>query len=192
MNEPNRFIPMRTARFLVDLLLAPSLAVWAQPLTLTVSAPTTSSVYAQQRIDLLSGFVATTGGFEAKIKLPEATAGRWSVPLLWTPYQRNNNGITGMVGIHTHVLPTGDVLSWEGHNINTLANPSLHTSHAYVWNSNPRAQITWQFGYPNIYTHTPTTTTATSSVVVTPSCQTVNYWWLADIIQMVWSIEPLA
>ena len=136
--------------FFLCLLLASTSAMLAQPLTAQVSSPTTASVYAQQQIDLLAGFEATTGGFEAKIKLPEVTAGRWSTPLLWTPYQRTNNGITGMVGIHTHVLPTGDVLSWEGHNDN--ANQG-HLSHAYVWNTNPNARITSNYNYPNIYSH---------------------------------------
>ena len=57
------------------LLLASTSAPLAQPLTVQVSSPTTASVYAQQRIDLLPGFEATSDGFEAKIKLPEATAG---------------------------------------------------------------------------------------------------------------------
>ena len=39
-------------------------------------------MYAQQRIDLLPGFEATTGGFEAKIKLPEVTAERWSARVI--------------------------------------------------------------------------------------------------------------
>ena len=107
---------------------------------------------------MLPGFSATTDGFEARIKLLETQAGRWSAPQKWTPYQRYLNStppagsastdITGLVGIHTHVLPNGKVLSWEGHNDNTLADPTKHDSHAYAWDP--------------VQVHTSTTTTRTA------------------------------
>lgn len=127
---------------------------YAQNLVEVRNAVTTDNVYAQQRIELLTNFETTTVGFKAEIKLPEATAGRWSAPLLWTPYQRAGTGtpITGIVGIHTHVTPDGKVLSWEGHNSNTQANTNTHTSHAYVWNPNLNSRNGNQF-YPNVYSH---------------------------------------
>jgi hypothetical protein len=124
----------------------------AQPanpgLRVASSSPAGPSLYAQELIDLWPGFEATSGGFEAAIHLPEATAGRWSHPLRWTPYARNatrpgnpDPTITGMVGIHTHVLPNGNVLTWEGHNKDTFGqNTRDCTSHAYIWHSNPAAQ----------------------------------------------------
>ena len=130
---------------------------YAQPVTATASTPTAASIYAQQRIDLLSGFEATTGGFEAKIKLPETDGGKWSHSLPWTSYIRpianGGNGIDeGMVGIHTHVTPDGKVLTWEGHNSDTAEDPAKHTSHAYTWNPNPAGQY-GSLVYPKVYLH---------------------------------------
>ena len=145
---------MKSTQLCIVLLgLFPRVAT-AQAVTETRNAPTTTSVYAQQRIELQPGFSTTTSGFEAVIKLPESTAGRWSRPLLWTDYERGGNGtgITGLVGIHTHVLPNGKVLSWEGHNADTYANPAFHTSHAYVWNSNPSVRSGGRV-YPMVYEH---------------------------------------
>jgi hypothetical protein len=134
----------------------------AQPVTVTTNTPTSANLYAQQIINLEPGFEATTGGFEAKIKLLESVAGRWSVPLLWTTYQRylntppndipagyTQNSVTGMIGIHTHVTPDGNVLSWEGHNDNTV---SSHVSHVYTWNPNLYARNGNQV-YPMLYAH---------------------------------------
>lgn len=154
------------------LLVAGALALGNGPLAYaqivnvheTRSGPTTASVYAQQSIDLTGNFEATTSGFEAKIKLPEADGGRWSAPLLWTTYQRYldpmitpppntpRNTVTGMIGIHTHVLPNGKVLSWEGHNDDEHKQPSTGAvlSHAYDWNPNPNSRNGSQF-YPNVY-----------------------------------------
>lgn len=62
-------------------LLAPLVAA-AQNSYEMRDRPATANVYAQQQIDLLAGFEATADGFEAKIKLPEATAGRWSARVI--------------------------------------------------------------------------------------------------------------
>ena len=138
--------------------------VCAQQPYVVASGTATASIYAQQQIELVAPFEATTNGFEANTRLPEATAGRWSKPLLWTPYQRYLNstpppGIsktveTGMIGIHTHVLPNGKVLSWEGHNddyhINTGTGAVL--SHAYEWNPDPNATH-GTLVYPHVYDH---------------------------------------
>jgi hypothetical protein len=148
------------------ILMLPAASVVAQPVTATVSVPTTANIYAQQQIDLLPGFETTTAGFEARIKQPEATAGRWSAPLLWTDYKRyadlntvlppntSRNDVTGMIGIHTHVLPNGKVLSWEGHNDDSHVQPTagVMMSHAYDWNPNPSGQNGTQV-YPNVYSH---------------------------------------
>ena len=56
--------------------------------------------------------------------LSSATVGSWSSPMPWGPAGH------AFVGIHTHVLPTGRVLSWEGHN----ANHHDTQADAYVWN----------------------------------------------------------
>ena len=137
-------------------MLAGSSASAQNPIE-TRNGVTSLSVYAQERIDLLPGFEATAGGFEAKIQRPEAVAGRWSAARPWTTYVRptdhGGRGEVGMVGIHTHVLPNGHVFSWEGHNRNTFAlGAHSSTSHAYSWNPNPRAA---QNGltYPNVYSH---------------------------------------
>lgn len=134
-----------------------TLPSWAQPATVQVYTTTSNSIYAQQRIDMLPGFEATSGGFEAKIGQPGYVAGLWSTPLPWTPYVRpaseGGNGRAGLIGIHTHVLPDGKVLSWEGHNLNTFANPSLHTSHAYTWDSNKSSRTASGDAYPNVYDH---------------------------------------
>ena len=125
-------------------------AVQAQTGVVTASGPTTASIYAAQRVDLLPGFVCTTAGFEAGVKLADLTGGRWSAPRLWTSYARTTNGpVTGMIGIHTHLLPSGKVLSWEGHNDNLNQG---HLAHAYEWNPNPTAQI-GSLRYPNLYAH---------------------------------------
>lgn len=130
------------------------------PASNSSATSTTASIYAQQQIDLLDGFSTTTDGFEARIKRSDAAGGRWSVPRRWTDYRRKydpNNvnsdaTITGMIGIHTHVLPNGKVLSWEGHNDDTFSNQIPHTSHshAYEWNPNPYAQ-NGSYTYPNVY-----------------------------------------
>ena len=57
------------------ILITASLA-GAQPFRVTASTPTTTSLYAQERISLMPGFQAVTGGFEAKIKFPESVGGR--------------------------------------------------------------------------------------------------------------------
>ena len=133
-------------------------AVQAQQWDVTVP-PTPSpagNLYAQNTINMMPGFQATTPGFEAKIKLPEATAGRWSSPLLWTPYPRGGAGtpITGMVGIHTHVLPSGKVLSWEGHPDQATggSGTAMAQTHAYEWNPDPNARMS-TLTYPNVYVH---------------------------------------
>ena len=142
----------RTTVSLIALLLALLVATaYAQPLTIQTNQYTTS-LYAQQQIDMLPGFEATATGFEAKIKLPEAQCGRWSDARLWTPYARAGTGTprTGMIGIHTHVLPSGNVLSWEGHN-DDVHMPGMGMSYAYGWNPNPNGQNAGQV-YPNVYT----------------------------------------
>ena len=140
---------------------------YAQPVNLVVPNPAVAgNLYAQQQITMGAGFSATTPGFEARIKLPEATAGRWSTPLLWTDYKRyadlattppNNldpNAVTGMIAIHTHLLPNGKVLSWEGHNDDKHVNagPGIVLGHAYEWNPNPFSQNGSQ-AYPYVYNH---------------------------------------
>lgn len=151
---------MRTAQIVTGAIAFLALpAALAQNLTQTRTGYNSVNVYAQQRIDLVSTATPTvtafeaSAGFEAVIKLPEATAGRWSAPARWTDYRREgaNTAITGMVGIHTHVLPNGYVFSWEGHNLDTKAagNASC-TSHAYAWNPNPGARL-GSAVYPNIY-----------------------------------------
>ena len=137
-------------------LLAGSPAM-AQNQVETRNGVTTAGVYAQQQIDLLPGFAATTSGFEAKIQRPENVAGRWSVSRPWTTYVRpaseGGTGEEGLVGIHTHVLPNGNVFSWEGNNRNTLALPDPScTSHAYSWNPNPSARQ-GRYAYPRLYSH---------------------------------------
>ena len=114
---------------------------------------TTTNIYAQEHIEMGVGFSATTAGFEAKIRMSAEVAGRWSAPLPWTDYQSPQQGAPrGMIGIHTHVLPNGKVLSWEGHNdddhVNTGTGAIL--SHAYEWNPNPNARNGTQ-AYPNVY-----------------------------------------
>ncbi len=100
-------------------------------------------------------FEATTSGFKAEIKVPADKGGQWSAPVRWTDYERGGlgTGITGMIGIHTHLLPNGNVFSWEGYNIDTKAagNASC-TSHAYAWNPNPSANDGAHI-YPYVYDH---------------------------------------
>ncbi|GAA3931812.1 galactose oxidase early set domain-containing protein [Hymenobacter algoricola] len=143
-----------TRRILILLsLLSVAAGAQAQQITLQASTPTTTNLYAQERIDLLPGFEATTAGFEAKIQLPESTHGKWSRPLLWTPYKRTNAAVTGMIGIHTHVLPNGKVLSWEGHNDNFhMPGATTVMSHAYDWDPNPAAR-NGSDRYPDVYRH---------------------------------------
>ena len=88
--------------------------------------------------------------------LPAATGGRWSAKRLWTSYERAGlgTGVTGLVGIHTHVLPNGKVLSWEGHNDDqhSQPGPGLILSHAYEWNPSLSGRNGSQI-YPDVYTH---------------------------------------
>ena len=153
---------MRNSYLLAGLLsfLADPLAS-AQNLTETRYGVTSTSVYAQQQISLLAGpgpndrFEATTSGFKAEIKVPADKGGRWSAPVRWTDYERGGlgTGITGMIGIHTHLLPNGNVFSWEGHNIDTKnALDASCTSHAYSWNPNPGAKDGAHV-YPYVYDH---------------------------------------
>lgn len=117
---------------LVSVSLGMALTARVQPAVLQVSSPTTVSLYAQERIELLPGFSTATDGFEAKITLLASAAGSWSKPLPWTPFVRNPAGAdstAGMIGIHTHVLPNGKVLTWEGHNDDLN---SGHLAHAYT------------------------------------------------------------
>ena len=110
---------MRKIVSLLAVSLGFALPVRAQPAVLQASSPTTASLYAQERIELLPGFSTTTDGFEARITLLASAAGSWSKPLPWTPFVRNPAGAgstVGMIGIHTHVLPNGKVLTWKGHN----------------------------------------------------------------------------
>lgn len=134
-----------------------ALSLQAQPAIVQLSAPTAYSLYAQQRIDMLPGFEATNPGFEAKIGQPGYIAGLWSAPLPWTPYIRPASdggvGCAGLIGIHTHVLPNGKVLTWEGHNTNTQADPTIHASHAYVWNPSINGQDMAGNSYPYAYDH---------------------------------------
>lgn len=140
-----------------------SLPGYAQPIPLirTELAPVFGNLYAQQQVNLLPGFESFSNGFEARTKREPAVAGSWSAPSLWTSYERYGGGTrTGMVGIHTHVLPNGNVLSWEGHNDNEHIldpNPLPGTrppvlSHAYEWSPNPSATLGGA-RYPNGYLH---------------------------------------
>ncbi|WP_345108392.1 hypothetical protein [Hymenobacter algoricola] len=90
----------------------------------------TSSLQATSSIWLQDGYSAPDG-YEARIVYPEAVAGRWSLPQPWTTFVRGGSSPDGMVGIHTHLLPNGRVLSWEGHNDNEV--DSVHRmSHVYA------------------------------------------------------------
>ncbi|RZK89841.1 MAG: hypothetical protein EOO62_35935 [Hymenobacter sp.] len=140
---------MKTSILPLAAVLVAALPTNAQQPVATGSQPTTTNIYASTRIELLPGFATTTSGFEAHIKLPAASAGRWSALLPWTPYVRTSGGRVGMVGIHTHVLPNGQVLSWEGHDDNDNQG---HLTHAYTWNPDPTA-ITGSYAYPNVYSH---------------------------------------
>lgn len=115
------------------------------------SPNTTVSVYARRQIELIPPFSCVTGGFEAAIRLPGNIAGSWSAPQMWVPtYQRDADATppdytyTGMIGIHTHVLPNGQVLSWEGHNDNEHKPGMNMMMHAYTWN--PGNQVYQEFG----------------------------------------------
>ena len=158
---------MTITRFFVAALAAIGAAplCYAQPVTVTASSPTITNLYAQQQIDLLPGFETSTSGFEANIKFPENTHGRWSKSLLWTSYQRYQDPhtpppsgvpsttVTGMIGVHTHVLPNGKVLSWEGHIDDEHRGPTMMgdaLAHAYQWNPNPAGRANLQV-YPNVY-----------------------------------------
>lgn len=119
---------------------------------LTVNNPTTASLYDPVSITMLPGFSTSTSGFEARIKLVPAAGGTWSKPRPWTPLAPNPSAgrpDSGMIGIHTHVLPNGKVLFWEGHNDNEVND---HLSHAYVWNPDPNATLS-HLTYPNVYEH---------------------------------------
>ena len=147
--------------------------VCAQTPTVVSCPPTaqTAKIYASQEINLGNGsnFTATNTDFEARIVYPAVTAGSWSRPLRWTPYQRNldnpnpnnaNADTTGMIGIHTHLLPDGTVLSWEGHNDNehvpptppTPPDPNKVYAHPYIWYPNPNARM-GSLAYPKLFLH---------------------------------------
>jgi hypothetical protein len=94
--------------------------------TIVTATYQNQSLYASQGIELQPGFTVTTPGFEALIVQLPAIVGSWSSLMPWGPAGNE------FVGIHMHVLPTGKVLSWEGHN----ANNHDEESHAYVWDPN--------------------------------------------------------
>lgn len=85
------------------------------------------SLRATNSIELQPGFSVSMGGFEARVAPPPATAGSWTDPLPWWLPMMNKS----FVGIHTHVLPNGKVLSWEGHNDNLS---HITESHSAIWN----------------------------------------------------------
>lgn len=137
---------------LLPLLLAP--AAHAQLPGTTVTGAATASIRDPQQINLVADAQTTFSagiGFDAIVQQPEAVGGQWSTPRLWTPYARAGQGtpVTGMIGIHTHVLPSGRVLSWEGHNDDLNQG---HLSHAYQWSPDPNESISTQ-RYPNLYAH---------------------------------------
>lgn len=95
-----------------------SIAALAQapPITryaIQTNAYTGYSLQAQSEIELQSGFSTSSEGFSATIAPVLANVGQWSTQV--APYQSIP---WGFIGIHTHVLPNGIVLSWQGHNDN--------------------------------------------------------------------------
>jgi galactose oxidase len=87
------------------------------------------SLRATNSIELQPGFSVSTPGFEARVVLDPIIAGSWSEPLPWL-YE---DGGAPYVGIHTHVLPNGKVLSWEGHNDNEGPVDGHWDSHGSIW-----------------------------------------------------------
>lgn len=119
---------MRTTYLLSLCLAGGRLVAQAQQVPLLVQSANpnqTASLYAGETIELQPGFGTTTEGFEAR--LAPGAVGEWSAVFAW-----GQSGQT-IVGIHTHVLPNGMVLSWQGHNDNVATPTQLH-SHTYQWN----------------------------------------------------------
>ena len=86
------------------------------------------SLHATTSIVLQPGFVVSRNGFVARIVPAGNVGGSWTEPLAW-----NLPSGEAIVGIHTHVLPTGKVLSWEGHNDNLHWEPADRMTHALTW-----------------------------------------------------------
>ncbi|TGE21787.1 DUF1929 domain-containing protein [Hymenobacter aquaticus] len=137
---------MRNAIFFGLLLGRMVFPCRAQSLTEMRAAPTSSSVYARQAINLLPGFETTAAGWEARLTRPTNEVGQWSAPFGWTPYARPEGG-TGIVGIHTHVLPNGNVFSWEGHNATSV----MTMSPAYQWNPSTGTFTSFENSDSNIF-----------------------------------------
>ena len=95
--------------------------------TLTKSVYQGRSLRATQSIELQPGFSVSTGGFEARVVPESSTHGSWSDPLPWILPNTNEP----FVGIHTHLLPNGKILSWEGHNDNDIGHLGAHVAE---WN----------------------------------------------------------
>lgn len=84
------------------------------------------SLRATNSIWLQPGFSVSSGGFEARVAPDPATHGSWSDPLPWVLPDENET----FVGVHTHVLPNGKVLSWQGHNDDDRGHLGAHVA---VW-----------------------------------------------------------
>lgn len=108
------------------------LLVGAQPATIQSSTPnTTASLLAKVEVAMLPGFSTTQEGFQAAIVTTPAEVGQWSVPMSWILPSWQ-----GLIAIHTHVLPNGRVLTWQGHNDNVWGTQPGHPhrgSDAYLW-----------------------------------------------------------
>lgn len=93
---------------------------WAQLYNATPNQ--TQSLHDLVSIELGDGFFSSSG-ISITIDTPPNTFGQWATVNDWGTF----------IGIHTHVLPNGNVLSWQGHNDDQAM--AMHTgTNAYIWN----------------------------------------------------------
>lgn len=125
IHVPNQF-PMKKFFLLLSLCLTGIGCAKAQvPAVVTVSLANQTqfqSVHATQSIELITNFSSSDEGFEATITPSPEQAGTWSAVFDWGEPMGER-----LVGIHTHVLPDGNVLSWKGHNDNMSSMMETHT-----------------------------------------------------------------
>lgn len=74
-----------------------------------------NSLLAQNSIELLPGFSVDAPGFTATLLKPYTVAGQWQGVMNWP-----------LVAIHTSVLPTGKVVTWQGHNADNMMETNIY------------------------------------------------------------------
>ena len=126
---------------------------WGQSCAFSNAAGQTQSIHDVNCIELGDNF-SSTSEIDITVTPTLGSVGQWTAAL-WGFYPPTASANRLFIGIHTHVLPNGEVLSWQGHNDNQYSSPgATHPgTDMYRWNpgTNQLIQLIFHVDWTNAF-----------------------------------------